>query len=308
MPELSVLIVTYNNESDIEACLDSVAAIEGLDVETVVVDNGSSDGTLAAARRHPLGVEVIDAGDNLGFGRGMNMAAAATSGALLLLLNPDAVLAPGAAERLVGLARRRPGAAMYGGLTEYTDGTLNANTVRRLPGVRSTLMFATGLSILSQRIPDFEATPLPNDDAVRPVQMLTGSLMLIPRPVWDRLGGFDEHFFMYAEDTDLFARIAEEGLEILLDPAARIIHDGGASTPDTGRKTVMMMAGRSTYVRLRWPGVRGRLGLAALWTGVAVRALAGRVHPRARRWRTAWAMRDWWLPGYGDGRRLPPST
>lgn len=224
-----------------------------------------------------------------------------------MLLNPDATLKPGAAERLVALTADRPGAAMYGGLTEYTDGRLNSNTVRRLPSLAAVAVFATGVSIFSSRISDLEQMPLPTDDAVRPVPMLTGSLMLIPRGVWDRLGGFDERFFLYAEDTDLCARIEEAGLEVLLDPGARIVHDGGASTPDGGRKTALMMAGRATYIRVRWSGLRRRLGLAMLWTGVLVRSVIGRLHPRARRWVETWHLRSWWFPGYGEGRpKLPP--
>lgn len=308
MHDLSVLIVTYNNEADIDRCLDSVAAVEGLDVETVVLDNASADGTVAAATAHRLHATVIALDENVGFGSGMNQAAAVTCGTYLLLLNPDAVLEPGAAERLVSLAADRPGAAIYGGLTTFTNGRLNSNTVRRLPSLRGAAMFASGLSMLSTRITDFEQLPLPVSDAVISVPMLTGSLMLIPRTVWDRLDGFDERYFMYAEDTDICARIGEAGLDILLDPLARILHDGGASTPDEGRKTTLMMAGRATYLRLRWRGWRKRVGLALLWVGVAVRSAVGRVHPKARRWTVVWKHRDWWFGGYGDGRpNLPPS-
>ena len=307
MPDLSVLIVTYNNESDIGPCLDSVAAIEGLTVETIVLDNDSTDRTVEMAGIHSLCATVIAAGENLGFGAGMNRAADAATGTNLLLLNPDAILESGAAERLVRRSTERSDAAMYGGLTVYSDGALNANTVRRLPSIRAMIMFAAGLSIISERVTDFERLPLPVGDEVRPVPMLTGSLMLIPRAVWDELDGFDERYFMYAEDTDICARIAEAGHPILLDPLARIVHDGGASTPDGGRKAAMMMAGRSTYIRLRWSGWRRRAGLALLWLGVGLRGVAGRVHPRARRWTVAWGMRDWWFPGYSGGlAKLPP--
>ncbi|MDG2112637.1 MAG: glycosyltransferase family 2 protein [Actinomycetota bacterium] len=307
MCDLSVLIVTYNNEADIAACLDSVAAIEGLDVQTIVLDNASGDATFAAATAHSLRAHVIALETNVGFGSGMNRAAADATGTNLLLLNPDAVLERGAAERLVELTTQRPDAAVYGGLTMFTDGRLNPNTVRRLPSLRAVAMFATGLSMLSGRITDFEQLPLPTSDEVAAVPMLTGSLMLIPHEVWDQLGGFDERFFMYAEDTDFCARIADAGLEILLDPLARIVHDGGASTPDGGRKAAMMMSGRATYIRLRWTGIKRRVGLGLLWFGVAIRALSGRLHPKARRWAEAWRLRDWWFPGYGDGRpNLPP--
>ena len=308
MADLSVVIVTFNNSADIGACLDSVAAIDPPAADVVVVDNASDDNTVARAQEHALRPTVIANDGNEGFGRGVNRGAAAASGDHLLLLNPDAVLRPGAVQLLLAQLEDRQDVAMAGGLTEFTDGGCNPFTVRRLPSLRSLVVFATGLSALSSRIPDFERLPLPEDDEVRSVPMLTGSLMLVPRPVWEELGGFDERFFMYAEDTDLCARMLDSGRQILLVPAARIVHDGGASTPDSGRKTAMMLAGRATYIRLRWRGPRRMVGLALLQAGVAVRALLARVRPGAMRWRAAWGLRSWWSPGYGEGRPVLPPT
>ncbi len=305
MIDVSVLVVTYNNQDDISPCLDSIAAIEGLTVETIVVDNDSADSTVEVAKAHSIAPHVIAEADNRGFGSGMNAAAAAATGEFFLLLNPDAVLEPGSAERLVALARSRPEVAMVGGLTVRQDGTINPDTVRRLPTLRGALMFASCLSMVSRRVSDFERMPVP--EAVRAVPMITGSLMLISRDRWHELGGFDERFFMYAEDTDICARIAARGWVILVDPDARVRHEGGASTPDGGRKAAMMMAGRTTYVRVQWSGVRRRIGLACVWWGALARSVLSRVHPRAARWRDVWRLRDWWLPGYGAGRpRLPP--
>ncbi len=306
MFDVSVLIVTYNNEDDIGACLDSVAAIAEYRVETVVVDNDSSDATVEVTKAHPLAPHVIVAGDNAGFGAGMNTAAAAASGEYLLLLNPDAILEPGSAERLVELARSRPDASMVGGLTLRANGEPNPDTVRRLPSLRGALMFASGMSMVSARITDFERMPLPV--TISAVPMITGSLMVISAERWRDLGGFDERFFMYSEDTDICARIGSHGWSILVDPEARILHEGGASTPDGGRKAAMMMAGRATYMRVQWSGLRGQLGLACLWWGALVRSLLSRVHPRAKRWGDVWRLRSWWFAGYGPDRpRLPPS-
>ncbi len=305
MVDLSIIIVTYNNEADISACLDSVAAIEDHATEIIVIDNGSSDRTIEVLHEHAAQPIVIAAGGNRGFGSGVNEAARRASGTFLLLLNPDAVLLPGCAERLIEVALAVPEATMLGGLTRTSSGVLSDDEIRRLPGIKASLLYATGASSFFKAMPDGESLPTPTD--VEEVPFISGSLLLIRAADFRQLGGFDERYFMYSEDTDLCHRIHQQGGTILVVPDAQIRHDGGASSPDDGRKTALMLAGRSTFLRLQWSGWRRSIGLGSLWLGTAVRSLAGRAHPRGRRWVTAWRLRRWWWPGYQVPLRpLPP--
>lgn len=307
MADLHVVIVTYNNEHDIGPCLDAVGDIDSFDVTTVVVDNASSDDTVSVARAHPATDHVVANDDNLGFGVAVNQGAQISAAGDVLLLNPDAVLRPGAVQRLMELRAQRGDQNAYAGLTELSDGRLDPFAFRRPPTLRSLLVFATAIGAISERVPDFERLPLPDDDDVQPIPMMTASLLLLPRQLWNRLGGFDERYFLYSEDTDLCSRIAKLGGRIYLDPQARVLHDGGASAPDSGRRAALMLAGRATYVRLQWSAPRRVMGIALLQCGVGVRALLARLRPGAERWRYAWHVRRWWRAGYrDDAPTFPP--
>jgi GT2 family glycosyltransferase len=109
VPRLSIVIVTYNSIAQIDACLASVAStVPPIDSETLVVDNASPDGTAHAIRQRWPGVTVVDAGANVGFARANNIGIRRSSGELLLLLNPDTVLRPGAIGRLVHVLESTP--------------------------------------------------------------------------------------------------------------------------------------------------------------------------------------------------------
>ena len=305
--DLSILIVTYDSSDEIVACLDSIGFPDGLAGEVVIVDNQSSDDTVATIEAHPSPVRLVVSPLNSGFGAGVNLAAAHAQGAYLLLLNPDAVLAPDCIPRLLELASQRPDATLCGGVTHMSDGTRNPHTIRRLPSLRTLFAFATGWTWVAPPRLRPEYVELPPAGLVE-AEMITGSLMLIRRENFTGLNGFDERFFMYGEDTDLCARIVEGGGVILVDTSASITHDGGASTRSEGRKLAMMMAGKVTYLRIRWSGLRRAVGLALVWTGCALRAVAGLVHPGTRRWTDAWRLRSWWWSGYRpDGPHVPPS-
>ena len=302
-PELAVVIVSYNSELDLDDCLDSVAAIEDLVVEVAVVDNFSTDDSVAVARkRESATVQVLVNEENVGFGRAVNQGVAATTAPLVLLLNPDATLTPGSAETLVRLSQDRPSHGLYGGLTRLSDGTLNEHTLRKLPSLLGTVMFGLGLAAVHPRLA-VEKLDLPTD--LTAVPMVTASLLLIDRTVWDELDGFDERFFMYYEDADLCRRAVDQGYVPLVDPDAIVLHDGGASSPDTGRKIAMMMAGRSTYIRTHWSGLPRWLALAALNCGVGLRAAIDRARGK-QVWTTAWSLRSWWFPGYSVGSAAVP--
>lgn len=293
-PDLAIVIVTYNSEPYIEACLRSVDAIEETEVEVVVFDNASTDQTVEVAKPwNSTSVTIVAGEENLGFGQAVNRSVEMTTAPYVLLLNPDAELMPGSAEGLLALARSKPENGLYGGLTRQSDGSLNEHTLRKLPSLLGTLMFGFGLSAVHPRLA-VERLELPTELSAAP--MVTASLLMIDRKVWDQLGGFDDRFFMYSEDADLCRRAVDSGHVPLVDPDIIVKHDGGASTPDTGRKIAMMMAGRATYIRLHWKGPAQALALGSLWCGVGLRSLVDRVRGQ-NAWATAWSQRRHWIAG-----------
>jgi GT2 family glycosyltransferase len=115
LPRLSVVIVSYNSRTHLDRCLESLTRHRPtVDHELVVVDNASPDGTAAAVRAHWPAVHVLDAGGNLGFARANNLGIRHTFGELILLLNPDTIVPPGAIDTLVALLDARPDAAAVG--------------------------------------------------------------------------------------------------------------------------------------------------------------------------------------------------
>src|SRR5439155_23447727 len=114
-------------------------------------------------------------------------------------------------------------------------------------------------------------------DSVREVGVITGSLCLIPRVVWDELGGFDPVYFMYGEDTDLARRAAKRGYRPIVTPDATIVHAVGASSSTALDKSLLLMRGKATFVRHNWTGILKTWSLTMLLVGVALRAFLCRV-------------------------------
>lgn len=228
--DLSVIILTYNTRELTRACVQSVladAATSGLNIEVIVVDNGSSDGTAHALRQAcaaaplPARVQVIENADNLGFARGNNVGLAAAQGRYRLLLNSDTVVVPGALTALVHFMDAHPDAGACGPMLLNPDGTLQPSG-RPLPTLRSLFVDMTRLYRLTRR--DMFAQRGRDYTRVAKVGELSGAALMIRREVYERVGGFDPNLFAYYEDVDLCKRIGDAGYAIYYVPQAQITH------------------------------------------------------------------------------------
>jgi GT2 family glycosyltransferase len=295
--DVAVLIVSYNTERELVRCLESLRAQRrSVTQQVVVVDNASSDGSVAAVRERFGEVELVASPENLGFARGVNLAATRADADFLLLLNPDTVVLDHAVDELVAFARAHPGHGLYGGRTVRPDGALEPSSCWALPTLWSTLMFVTGLSSLARgsRWLDPESMGGWARDTVREVDVVTGCLMLVPRAAWDQLGGFDERYFMYGEDADLALRARAAGLRPIVCPDAVVVHEVGRASAHRADKLLLLFRGKATLMRCHWRGPRRALGLALLAGGVAARALLA----RDAAWATLWRQRRTWLRGF----------
>jgi GT2 family glycosyltransferase len=220
--EVGVGVVTYNSADLVDALLDSVpAACDGLSWETVVVDNGSTDATPErVARRGDC--RVVEAAND-GYAAGVNKAVAATTSRFVLVANPDVVLAPGSVSELVRAADET-GAGIVVPRLESPDGRLQ-HSLRRDP----TLPRSLGLASL--RHPALsEHVSSDSEYAVRrDVDWATGAVMLVSRACLDRVGPWDESYFLYSEETDFCLRARDAGYRVVYEPAARAAHVGGGS-------------------------------------------------------------------------------
>ncbi len=228
LTDLSIIIVSYNARADLERCLASIHEHRpACSHETIVVDNASTDGSAAAARRW-ADVHVIDAGSNVGFAAGNNIGIRASTGEHLLLLNSDTLVPAGAIDALMNTLRQHPDAAIVGPRLVDSDR-------------RAELSFGRMLSPLNElRQRRLVRGQERRDPAVsRYVEALTrreqrpdwvsGACLLVRRADAFAVGLLDERYFMYAEDVDFCAAIRARGRDVLFTPRVEVVHVRGRS-------------------------------------------------------------------------------
>jgi len=230
--KLSVIILCWNDLKVIADCLASIyAGTRSLEFEVIVSDNGSTDGSIEFIRANFPQVRVIENGRNLRFAKGNNVAIRASQGEYVLILNPDTIIHKGAFDRVIAFADRHPDAGAFGCRVLYADGTYQG-CARPLYTVRSEWCLALGLRPLAYLSDWFHPGEYVgwNGNTKRSVGWLAGCFILVRGELLKRLGGFDEQFFYFYEDTDLCRRIWESGNSILYTPDVSITHLGGHST------------------------------------------------------------------------------
>ncbi len=221
---VAAVVVTYDALPWIEQCLDSLAG-----VETVVVDNGSSDGTVALVRERYPEVRLVES-ENRGLGAGWNLGLRRTETTYALLLNADAWLVEGALDRLVAFADTRPHAAVVGPRLLNPDGTLQ-RSVRGFPTVwrlATEYFFLRKLAPRSAALNAFYGGGFDHDE-VREVEVVMGACMLLRREAVEEVGYCDEDYFLFSEETDWCYRFRQAGWQVVFFPGAECIHVRGAA-------------------------------------------------------------------------------
>jgi GT2 family glycosyltransferase len=301
-PEVSVIVVSYNTRDLTLQCLRTLEeTFTGVPHEVIVVDNASADGSVDAVAAGFPEVRLLPLDVNVGFGRAVNHAAAMASGEYLFLFNTDAEPIGDVLRTLVDFARAHPEHRIYTTRTLTEDGVDDDHSCHGLPSLWSLACFASGASTFFPRSALFNPERLPAVDRSRVAEVpaVSGAAVLIDSALFAELKGFEPRYFMYSEDVDLSARALERGARPVLVPEARVIHQGGGSSGSV-RQRVMVLRGKSTYLRLRWSRPRARAGTALLTVGIGARALGARLTGRATYWREVWAERQTWLAGWPE--------
>ena len=228
-PELSVIIVSFNTKEVTLACLTSLYQhTTDLDFEVVIVDNGSTDGTvdeLTKFTKSHNNATLIPSSINLGFGNANNLGAKNAAGQYFLFLNSDTVLTANILPKCLARARASKVGVYSCGLVNI-DGTPQVSGGRfpNLGRLIAWQFFIDDLPLIGRKIgsihPRF-SSPI--------VDWVTGAFMLIPAAVFKKIGGFDENIFMYTEEVELCYRIKKLGHPVVLDQSTIITHLGGAS-------------------------------------------------------------------------------
>ena len=202
------------------------------ELETIVVDNASSDGSAEMVRRLFPRVKVLENKTNRGFSGAFNRGVTNSSGNLLLALNPDVILAPGCVEALAEFLDKRPDAGICGSKLINPDGSLQLSC-RAFPTLVN--VFFGRRSVWNRLFPQnrISRSFLKRDldcSVVQEVDWLMGACMMIRRNVTETIGLFDEDFFLFAEDTDYCYRARKAGFKVFFVPTASATHERGAAT------------------------------------------------------------------------------
>ena len=290
MSDVSAVVVTYNALPWLEQCLES---LRGRDV--VVVDHGSSDGTVALVRERFPDVALVEE-ENRGLAFGWNTGIARTSGRYVLLLNSDAWLHEGALDALVAFADAQPRAAVVGPRLRNTDGTLQ-RSVRGFPTLwrlATEYLFLRKLAPRSRALNAFYAGGFAHDE-VREAEFLMGAVLLVRRAAIDEVGPADDAFFLFSEETDWCYRFVQAGWKVLFFPGAEATHVYGAS--HKGQLFVEQVKGHLRFLR-KHRGERSaerarRLMLVALrLRGVLFRGERGRMYREGAAWLASGSVRE----------------
>lgn len=225
---VDVVVVSYNSRDELRDCVEPLSALPG--VRVIVVDNASSDGSLDTVADLPVQAAALP--DNRGFAHGCNVGIRAGSEPSVLLLNPDASLDERSLRQLVQVLENDERVGAVSPQIRHSDGSLDFS-LRRFPRLRSSYSRALFFHRIFPRARWSDEVVRDEDAYARRwnPEWVSGACILLRRALLEDLGGLDEGFFLYSEDTDLCRRINDAGFEIRYEPTARATHAGGGSAP-----------------------------------------------------------------------------
>jgi len=229
---LSIIIVAYQSRDEIRPCLASLPReISDGATEVILVDNSPGNGTGEIVRRDLPWVRYLAPEQNLGFGRANNLGYRQSAGEFVLFLNPDTVSNAGALEHCVRQLQAEPDIGVISPKLVQADGSMDLACRRSIPTLWDGFCRATGLAAAFPRTALFAGYNLTHrpENGTYDVGAINGAFMMTRREVLDRVGLFDETFFMYGDDLDLCIRVARAGYRIVYDGRVQIIHLKGMS-------------------------------------------------------------------------------
>jgi N-acetylglucosaminyl-diphospho-decaprenol L-rhamnosyltransferase len=240
--DLSVVVVSWNVRDLLRRCLRSILGtnqevspvptpMSNIQVEVIVVDNGSTDGSPEMVRAEFPEVRLVANEDNRGFTAANNQGLALSQGRYLLLLNPDTEVVGDALTIMVDYMDAHPGVGALGPQLRYPDGSLQSSR-RRFPTFMTALVESTVVQEWwrDKRVLHHYYLADTPDDAVQAVDWVVGACLLVRRQAYEQVGGLDEGYFMYSEELDWCRRIKDADWQIVYLPTATVLHHEGKSS------------------------------------------------------------------------------
>jgi len=269
---VSAIVINYNAGDLLSKSIDALLACP-IVAEIVVVDNASSDGSLAAIENLPT-VTIIQNAKNLGFATACNVGLKQVSSDYVLFLNPDCTFAPGMIQLIMNTLKADVSVGMAGGLLVNPDGTEQAGGRRMMPTPWRSFVRAFGLYKLADRWPklffDFYLHNQPLPDHPVEVEAISGACMLVKRKAIEDVGLWDEDYFLHCEDLDWCMRFRQKGWKILFVPGAKIMHEQGACGKSKPifvewHKHKGMLRFYRKFFRHQYPGILMWLVTVGVW-------------------------------------------
>jgi GT2 family glycosyltransferase len=239
MPELAIIIVNYNTREPLRRCLESIKAWRGsLDLEVIVVDNASKDGSADMVRSVMPEARLIEPGHNTWFTGGNNLGLQQAVADYVLILNPDTVFQPNTLQTMLAYLKAHPSVGALTCQMRFPDGRIQ-DTGSRIPVYLDLLLGYTFLGVLlkswrdnRRRVMWFEGW---GRDTTRPVEVIPDSNLMAPLSLIRQLGYFDENLKLYFTEDDICRRILDAGYDIHFMAEATLIHEEHASTSQVQR-------------------------------------------------------------------------
>ncbi len=291
--ELSILIVCYNSKKDIDRCLISVAKYtSGVTYEILLINNANDQLESHIQSEFP-DVKIIENQENLGFAGGNNVLAQHASGKKLLLLNPDTELTSNAIEQLYRVSVNKPEYAAWGGVTYFASGAQEYSSAQVMPSLINEFATLLGLGRLVRNKPEVEGLGW-----ISPV--LSGAFMIVDTQDWQKVGGFDDSFFLYSEEVDLCYRLSLiKSAKPLMCQNASVIHYVGGSSSNASR-TVWLLKGKMHFEKKHFPQWHNILMLGILYSWVASRYLIGTLVKRTARTKKGYELSERFSSAFHD--------
>ena len=231
--DLSIIIVNYNVKEFLQNLLHSAEkASSRISKEIIVIDNASDDGSVDIIKQKFPTVKLIENKNNIGFGSANNQGLKIAQGKYILFINPDCIVSENTFDKMISFFNEHPDCGLAGCKILNSDGSLQLACRRSFPGPWTSFTKVTGLSNLfpgSRIFARYNLTYL-DENKTHEVDAVSGSFMMIKRDAYEKVGGFDDQFFMYGEDLDLCYRVQKAGFKVYYVPDTQIIHYKGEST------------------------------------------------------------------------------
>lgn len=258
--DLSVIILTFNTRELLAKCLESISALDNgnFRIEVIVVDNASSDGSREYLKSLKGGLKVIFSDQNLGFAGGNNLALRGARGRYILFLNSDTELAPSALNKIIAFMDQNPKVGASTAKTILFSGGMDPDCHRGFPTPWASICYFLGLENLFPKSKIFGQYHkfYENLDKVHEIDAGFGTFMIVRRKALDGVGAWDESYFFYGEDLDLFYRIKKSGWRVMFYPEPLVTHHKGASSGLRKESKEVTRADRETRLKTAKASIR----------------------------------------------------